>query len=75
VAAVAGAALGGGPLPALATGAGHDAGVLATVGIPAAMIFVRNPTGVSHAPDEHVEPADAEAGVRSLAAVLADLCR
>ena len=75
VAAVAGAALGGSPLPVLATGAGHDAGVLATAGIPSAMIFVRNPTGVSHAPDEHVEPADAEAGVRSLAAVLADLCR
>ena len=75
VARVAGEATGGGPLPVLATGAGHDAGVLATAGVAAAMIFVRNPTGVSHAPQEHVEPADAEAGVRSLAAVLADLCR
>jgi len=39
-----------GGVPVLATGAGHDAGVLATAGIPAAMLFVRNPTGVSHAP-------------------------
>jgi beta-ureidopropionase / N-carbamoyl-L-amino-acid hydrolase len=57
------------PLP---TGAGHDAGVLAAR-VPAAMLFVRNPTGVSHAPAEHAEPADCETGVRALAAVLADL--
>ena len=35
--------------PVLATGAGHDAGVLAAR-IPAAMLFVRNPSGVSHSP-------------------------
>ena len=75
VARVAGQELGGEPLPVLATGAGHDAGVLATAGIPTAMLFVRNPSGISHAPQEHVEPADIELGVRSLAAVLADLCR
>jgi N-carbamoyl-L-amino-acid hydrolase len=75
VARVAGAVAGRDPLPALATGAGHDAGVLSVAGIPTAMLFVRNPTGISHAPQEHVEPADAELGVRSLAAVLADLCR
>jgi N-carbamoyl-L-amino-acid hydrolase len=75
VARVAGQAAGGGPLPVLATGAGHDAGVLSVAGVPAAMVFVRNPTGISHAPDEHVEQADADLGVRSLAAVLADLCR
>ena len=57
------------PLP---TGAGHDAGVLAAR-VPAAMLFVRNPTGVSHSPAEHAEPADCETGVRALAAVLADL--
>jgi N-carbamoyl-L-amino-acid hydrolase len=62
-------------LPVLATGAGHDAAVLATAGIPASMIFVRNPTGVSHAPDEAVRPEDVALAVRSLAAVLADLCR
>ncbi|MGB6458047.1 MAG: M20/M25/M40 family metallo-hydrolase, partial [Streptosporangiaceae bacterium] len=61
-----------GPVPVLATGAGHDAGVLAGR-IPATMLFVRNPTGVSHSPAEHAEPADCEAGVVALAAVLADL--
>ncbi|HYY11613.1 MAG TPA: M20/M25/M40 family metallo-hydrolase, partial [Kineosporiaceae bacterium] len=79
VARVAGAALRDGAegeaLPVLATGAGHDAGVLANAGIPAAMLFVRNPSGISHSPLEQVEPADVELGVRSLAAVLADLCR
>jgi N-carbamoyl-L-amino-acid hydrolase len=37
------------------------------------MLFVRNPTGVSHAPAERAEPADRLAGVEALAAVLADL--
>jgi beta-ureidopropionase / N-carbamoyl-L-amino-acid hydrolase len=58
--------------PALPTGAGHDAGVLAAR-LPAAMLFVRNPTGVSHAPDEHATAADCASGVDALAAVLADL--
>ena len=56
----------------LPTGAGHDAGVLAAR-IPTAMLFVRNPTGVSHSPAEHAELADCETGVTALAAVLADL--
>ncbi|HSR84805.1 MAG TPA: allantoate amidohydrolase [Streptosporangiaceae bacterium] len=59
-------------VPVLATGAGHDAGVLAAR-IPTAMLFVRNPTGVSHSPAEHAEMADCEAGVVALTAVLADL--
>ncbi|MEO3797220.1 allantoate amidohydrolase [Nonomuraea sp. B10E15] len=63
------------PAPILATGAGHDAGILATAGVPSAMVFVRNPTGVSHSPDEHAERADCEAGVVALANVLEDLCR
>lgn len=54
------------------TGAGHDAGIL-TRFVPTAMLFVRNPTGVSHSPEEYVENDDAEAGARSLAMVLADL--
>lgn len=61
------------PVPILGTGAGHDAGILARAGIRTAMIFVRNPTGVSHSPAEHAEPDDCEAGVDALAAVLADL--
>ena len=61
--------------PVLPTGAGHDAGVLAAQ-VPAGMLFVRNPTGVSHSPAEHAEPADCATGVTALAAVLEDLaCR
>lgn len=61
--------------PVLPTGAGHDAGILASV-IPTAMLFVRNPTGVSHSPAEHAEEADCLAGVAALADVLEDLaCR
>ncbi|HUZ27444.1 MAG TPA: allantoate amidohydrolase [Streptosporangiaceae bacterium] len=60
------------PVPVLPTGAGHDAGVLAAR-LPTAMLFVRNPSGVSHSPAEHAEPADCEAGAVALAAVLADL--
>jgi N-carbamoyl-L-amino-acid hydrolase len=55
------------PAPVLPTGAGHDAGILSAAGIPTAMLFVRNPTGVSHSPDEHAETADCLAGVEALA--------
>ncbi|MFI6424503.1 allantoate amidohydrolase [Promicromonospora sp. NPDC050880] len=61
------------PAPVIGTGAGHDAGILAASGVPAAMLFVRNPTGVSHSPAEHAPEADCDAGVRALTAVLADL--
>src|SRR5207248_5611723 len=60
------------PAPVLPTMAGHDAGVLAAR-LSAGMLFVRNPDGNSHSPAEHAEPADCEAGVLALAAVLADL--
>lgn len=59
--------------PVLATGAGHDAGILANAGVPAAMVFVRNPTGVSHSPAEHATRDDCLEGVRALAAVIRDL--
>ena len=58
--------------PVLATGAGHDAGILAGY-VPAGMLFVRNPSGISHSPEEYVEAADADAGVLALADVLGDL--
>ncbi len=61
----------GGP-PVLATGAGHDAGVLAGE-LPTAMLFVRNPTGVSHSPFETASDEDCRAGVAALTAVLRDL--
>lgn len=64
-----------GDVPTLPTGAGHDAGVLAAH-VPSAMLFVRNPTGVSHSPAEHATDADCAAGVTALTAVLSDLaCR
>jgi N-carbamoyl-L-amino-acid hydrolase len=52
--------------PLLDTGAGHDAGVLSSR-VETAMLFVRNPTGISHSPEEHVEQDDAEAGSSALA--------
>jgi N-carbamoyl-L-amino-acid hydrolase len=61
-----------GDAPILPTGAGHDAGVL-SAHVPTAMLFVRNPTGVSHSPAEHALDADCEAGVIALADVLAAL--
>ncbi|GAA4670363.1 allantoate amidohydrolase [Nocardioides nanhaiensis] len=62
-----------GDLPVIPTAAGHDAGVLAAAGIPTAMLFVRNPTGVSHSPAEHAEAADCHAGVAALADALQEL--
>ncbi len=59
--------------PVLATGAGHDAGILANAGVPAAMLFVRNPTGVSHSPAEHATRDDCLHGVAALAAAVRDL--
>jgi N-carbamoyl-L-amino-acid hydrolase len=67
------ALLGGAPV--LATGAGHDAGILASAGVQAAMLFVRNPTGVSHSPAEHASREDCLAGVEALATVLEELTR
>ncbi|WOX26720.1 allantoate amidohydrolase [Streptomyces solicathayae] len=61
--------------PVLGTGAGHDAGIL-SASIPTAMLFVRNPTGVSHSPAEFAGEDDCVAGVHALADVLEGLaCR
>ncbi|BBX71968.1 allantoate amidohydrolase [Mycolicibacterium psychrotolerans] len=60
-----------GTIPVLPTAAGHDAGVLSAK-VPTAMLFVRNPTGVSHSPDEYAEMADCRVGARALADVMAD---
>ena len=59
--------------PVIATQAGHDAGIVSAAGVPTAMLFVRNPTGVSHSPHEHAETADCLAGVEALADTLAML--
>ncbi len=59
--------------PLLPTQAGHDAGILSEAGVPTAMLFVRNPSGISHSPVEHADPADCLAGVAALADSLARL--
>ncbi len=59
-------------IPVLGTGAGHDAGIL-SAGVPTAMLFVRNPTGVSHSPAEYAAEDDCLAGVAALADVLEGL--
>jgi N-carbamoyl-L-amino-acid hydrolase len=56
--------------PIIPTAAGHDAGIMSAAGFPTAMLFVRNPTGVSHSPAEHAEMADCLAGVEALAETL-----
>ena len=60
-------------LPVIGTGAGHDAGILANDGIRSAMLFVRNPTGVSHSPDEWASADDCLDGIAALADVVTDL--
>ncbi|MGL5809064.1 MAG: allantoate amidohydrolase [Nocardioides sp.] len=59
--------------PLLPTAAGHDAGIVAAAGLPTAMLFVRNPTGVSHSPAEHADMDDCVAGVRALAETITRL--
>ncbi|WP_443051044.1 allantoate amidohydrolase [Streptomyces sp. JV185] len=59
-------------VPVLGTGAGHDAGIL-SASAPTAMLFVRNPTGISHSPAEHAGEDDCVAGVIALADVLEGL--
>jgi beta-ureidopropionase / N-carbamoyl-L-amino-acid hydrolase len=58
-----------GELPRLVCFAGHDAGILAPH-MPAGMVFVRNPTGVSHSPEEEVGMADAAVAANALLATL-----
>jgi acetylornithine deacetylase/succinyl-diaminopimelate desuccinylase-like protein len=59
------------PVVELASGAGHDAGVLAAAGVPTAMLFVRSQNGgISHSPDEHSADEDVELAVSVLAGAL-----
>ena len=53
----------------LASGAGHDAAVFSRVGIPTAMLFIRNAHG-SHNPDEHMELDDFMLATRVLTQAL-----
>ena len=57
------------PAPEVICFAGHDAGILAPL-LPAGMVLVRNPTGVSHSPDEAVDLADAALGAQAVVEAL-----
>jgi N-carbamoyl-L-amino-acid hydrolase len=59
-------------VPELVCNAGHYAGVVAER-VPAAMVFVRNETGVSHSPAENVDLADAAIAARVVARALREL--
>lgn len=50
------------PVKRMPSGAGHDAMVMAAR-VPAAMLFVRSPGGISHHPDEEVREEDVEAAL------------
>jgi len=61
----------GRPAIELASGAGHDAGILAAAGVPSAMLFVRSLNGgVSHSPDELSSDEDVALAVEVLTAAL-----
>ncbi len=57
-------------VPEVVCFAGHDAGILAER-LPAAMLLVRNETGVSHSPAEDVDLADAAVAARVVERALA----
>ena len=50
------------PVHHMTSGAGHDAMILAPH-LPAAMLFLRSPGGISHHPDESVLAADVDAAL------------
>jgi allantoate deiminase len=54
--------LAGYPVHRMVSGAGHDAMILARR-VPAAMLFLRSPGGISHHPDETVRPDDVAAAL------------
>lgn len=60
--------------PLLGTGAGHDAGILSEF-VPSGMLFTRNPSGISHSPEEHAEDADANHSAVALADALQGMLR
>jgi N-carbamoyl-L-amino-acid hydrolase len=66
------AAAGDASCPEVLCWAGHDAGVLAPH-LPAAMVLVRNATGVSHSRAEHVELTDAAAAATLILTTLEGL--
>ena len=64
------------PVVELASGAGHDAAVLAAAGVPTAMLFVRSLNGgVSHSPEEESSAEDVLLAVDVLTGALQRLIR
>jgi len=62
------------PVLELASGAGHDAGILAAAGVSSAMLFVRSLNGgVSHTPDELSSTEDIALAVDVLTGALSRL--
>jgi len=62
--------------PELVSGAGHDAMILAALGVPSAMLFVRSLNGgISHHPDELTSEEDIALAVDALTAALDRLTR
>jgi N-carbamoyl-L-amino-acid hydrolase len=60
--------------PELECYAGHDAGLIAAR-LPAAMVLVRNESGVSHSPEERVEMDDAAFGAELVLRLVGELAR
>ena len=58
--------------PAMVSGAGHDAVVMAAA-FPSALLFLRHPGGVSHHPDEAADAADVAVAVELLVRLMRDL--
>jgi len=56
----------------MASGAGHDAMIMARH-MPAAMLFLRSPGGISHHPDETVLPEDVAAALYAGEAFMTEL--
>jgi acetylornithine deacetylase/succinyl-diaminopimelate desuccinylase-like protein len=62
------------PVVELASGAGHDAGILAAAGVDAGMLFVRaGAEGVSHSPDETASDEDVALAIDVLTDALGTL--
>lgn len=60
--------------PEIASGAGHDAAIMATL-CPCAMLFLRTPSGVSHCPEEDVLAEDTALALGTMSEFLRVLAR
>ncbi len=56
----------------ISSGAGHDAQILAAI-CPVGLIFIPSPEGLSHVPEEKINPSDLEKGANLLLQALLEL--